>query len=242
MSQPISSQTDDETTKTLFASLAEELKLPLTQIARQAELSELSESGCTNCRAIHTNADTALRLADSYLLSLQLHNGQGGALTREPIAPRSLLFDACHALSPLAGRYGVQLELPPETVSQPVLVQRAVLHSALVSLGSCLITALPVAAGEQQCLQFTAQRNGAGIAMGIYGDLQELKPFAVRRARELHGTARQPLPDLFPGSASGFFIADSILNAMSLHLRASRWRKLFGVSITLESSQQLQLV
>ena len=63
--------TSDIAQERLLVSVAEQLKVPLTQIARRAELGE-ARILPIDARAVHTEATAALALVDSYLLSLEL--------------------------------------------------------------------------------------------------------------------------------------------------------------------------
>src|SRR5262245_24686489 len=94
----------------LLLALAEQLKLPLLQIARQAELESLqpSESTIPNIR---TTADSALKLIDSYVLGVQLATQEAGIFEAEPVSISSVLYDTAAELAPLAKAYDVQLDL-----------------------------------------------------------------------------------------------------------------------------------
>ena len=77
----------------LLLSIAEQIKLPLLQIARQAEIARLTS--LPNLDDIQTTADNALRLIDNYLLSVRLSCEQE-LLAMESVSVSSVLYDAGH--------------------------------------------------------------------------------------------------------------------------------------------------
>jgi hypothetical protein len=237
----------DSRTTQLFLALAEELKLPFMYIARQAELqsmigSALGESPANPLRDIRETADMSLRLLDSYLLSLRLSLQPDTLLALEPVSVSAVLYDTAHQLQYVASQYGVTLELPTQPKYEPVMAHRQALQSALVSLGYTLIEALPAAGVKNMCLHLATHRTKYGIVAGMYGELDTLTPRMFRRALDLQGVAPQPLVATSPGSAAGIFVADAILNAMSSRLRVGRYHKQPGFAVTLNASEQLQLV
>jgi hypothetical protein len=81
-------------TDSLLLSVAEHLKVPLTTIARQAELGQLTgQVNLTDAAAIRAQAMAALTLVDSYLLGLELLSRQA-SLELEPVSVASTLTDA----------------------------------------------------------------------------------------------------------------------------------------------------
>ena len=223
----------------LLLSVAEELKLPLLQIARQAEQGRLT--GETDLLAIQSTADSALRLLDSYALGVRLAL-EPEQLAVEPVSVSSVLYDTGQQLNALAKNYGVELELSIAGRYGPVLAHRQGLQAALVSLGAALIEALPAQESPQLRLQLATHRSRYGIVAGLYADTKQLSNEALQRGRELQRHSRQPLMNLTHTSGAGIFVADTILRAMHLNLRASRHRRLYGLGTVLQPNHQLQLV
>jgi hypothetical protein len=124
----------------LLLSVAEELKLPLLQIAREAELGEQARLD-----SIQTTADAALRLLDNYALGVRLAL-EPAELAPESVSVSSVLYDVGQQLEGLARSYGVTLELNVAGRFAPVVAHRQGLQAALVSLGAALIEALPAQA------------------------------------------------------------------------------------------------
>ncbi len=87
----------------LLLSIAEELKLPLLQIARQAEQGKLSNS--VDLALMQNTADTALRLLDNYALGVRLAL-EPEQLALESISVSSVLYDSGQQLDSLAIELG----------------------------------------------------------------------------------------------------------------------------------------
>jgi hypothetical protein len=227
-------------TQQLLLGLAEQLKLPLLQIARRAELAQLGGEADTS--AIQATADAALKLIDSYLLGVQLAEGGQQSLALEPVSVSSVLYDTAQQLSSAAKFYGVHLELSIAGKYGPVSANRQGLQAALTSLGMSLIEALPALESRQLTLQLGAHRSRYGIVAGLYSDTMVFTPESLRRGRQLVGKSRQPLVGISHASGAGIFVADAILAAMKLRLQATRHNSLYGLGAVLQPNNQLQLI
>lgn len=223
----------------LLLSVAEQLKIPLLQIARQAEIGQLTKTH--DLAMIQTTADSALRLIDSYVLGVQLALDRYN-LETEAVSVSSVLYDSGQELDRLARNYGVGLELHIGGKFGTVMANRAGLQSALVSLGSALIEAMPALGQPQLKLQLAAHRCRYGVVAGLYNDTQQLTTDALRHGRRLMGNSRQPFTDMTHTAGAGVFVADSILKAMQLKLQVSRHNGLYGLGTVLELNNQTQLV
>jgi hypothetical protein len=224
-------------------SLGEELKLPLQQIAREAELQRVLHDNLEiPLRNIQTSADVSLQLLDSYLMSLRLGFLSESKLELTPVSVAAVLHETAERLQTIARQYGVEVELHIDGRYEPVMAHRTGLMNALVALGYALIEALPAAEPSKLRLEFAAHRTKYGIVAGMYGELNQLTPQAFRRSKALAGQASQPLTGSLPGSGAGVFVADALLRAMESHLRVGRFHKLPGFAVTLPPSQQLQMV
>lgn len=225
----------------LLLSVAEELKTPLLQIARQAELASTKRSS-KDLAQIQTTADMALRLVDNYVLGARLALEKQYVLEMEPVSIASVLYDTGQQLSAVAKLYGVELELDVAGKYGPVMAHRSGLQAALVSLGHALIEALPAIGDKHPRLQLAAHRCRYGIVTGMYSEVEQLTTEALRQGRRLSGHARQPLATLSHTSGAGVFVADAILQAMDTELNVSRYHKLYGLGAVLKPNPQLQLV
>jgi hypothetical protein len=221
----------------LLLSVAEELKLPLMQIARQAE------QGSLDLKSIQGTAQSALQLLDNYALGVRLQL-EPAQLQTEPVSVSSVLYDTSQQLDALAKNYGVELELNVAGRYGTVMAHRQGLQSALVSLGAALIEALPALEGPRLKLQLASHRSRYGIVAGLYTDAPQLTNAALQRGRRLQRqrVSRQPLTTISHTSGAGIFVADTILQAMRLRLRASRHHRLYGLGTVLPPNNQIQLV
>ena len=227
----------------LLLSVAEHLKVPLTTIARQAELSQLTgRVELVDAYAIRTQAAAALNLVDSYLLGLELMSRQA-SLELEPVSVSSMLVDAAHDLDRFAKHYGVQLEVELGGKFGPVMSNPQGLRAALLSLGFALVEAQAAQdiQGPRRVILAT-HRAPRGIVTGIYGRYEALSADRWRAALGLAGKARQPITSLVPGSGAGLFVADTILRSMETRLRVSKYLNRSGLAATLQSSPQLSFV
>lgn len=224
----------------LLLGLAEQLKLPLLQIARRAELSTFGQD--VDLAAIQATADSALRLIDSYVLGVRLAESGQESLALEPVAVSSVLYDTAHQLSSVAKFYGVHLELDIAGKYAPVLTNRQGLQAALTSLGMSLIEALPALDSKHLTLQLSAHKCRYGIVTGLYSDTESLTMESLRKGNQLLGKSRQPLVGVSHSGGAGVFVADAILQAMHLRLQTTRHNRLYGLGAVLQANNQLQLV
>jgi hypothetical protein len=233
----------------LLVSVAEQLKVPLAIIARQAELGSLSGGRPLDPGVISTQADAALMLVDSYLLGLELLRTQT-QLELEPVSVSSLMVDAAHDLHGFARQYGVTVEIETAGKYGPVMSNPRGLKAALLSLGFVLVEAQSAEGGlglqdgakKPGRVLLAAHRTPHGIVAGMYGTNQTVSADAWRRAQALVGKAAQPLTALGGGTAAGLFVADTILRSMDSRLRVGRYLHRGGLAATLQPSRQLQLV
>jgi hypothetical protein len=229
----------------LLLSVAEELKLPLLQIARLAEYGGQNvDVGFSTNRDIQATADTTLKLLDNYILGVRL-SLEPQQFDKESISVSSVLYDAGQQLDALAKSYGVGLELDIAGKFGPVTANRRGLQAALVSLGASLIEALPALGRSntsQLRLQLATHRSRYGIVAGVYADTKQVSAEALTSGRKLQAQSRQPLINLTHGSGAGIFVADTILKAMDLNLVTSRHHRLYGIGTVLKSNDQLQLI
>jgi hypothetical protein len=228
----------------LLMGVAEQIKLPLLQIARQTELMQLSGTAVIgDLSMIQATADSAISLLDNYVLAVRLSlESEAKMLAIEPISVSSVLYDVGNEISRYAKGYGVNLELHIAGRYGTVMAHRAGLHAALVSLGLSLIEALPAQESPQLKLQLATHRCRYGVVAGLYSDTESLSGEVLRQGRRLQGSSRQPLIGMTHTAGAGVFVADSLLRAMQLELKVSRHNRLYGLGAVLQPNQQLQLV
>jgi hypothetical protein len=221
----------------LLRALAEQLKLPLLQIARQAEMA--LASGESADKVTKDIASMALQLVDSFLLSNDQHDQV--ALQLEPVTVSSVLADAAHQLSQMAKHYDTDIEVRLSGKYGPVMAHQPSLLAAMTTLGySFLETA--GRAETRQLVVLGAHYSNQGIVAGLFSEQANLSTDMFRRARALYGVSRQPLQTTLASAGAGVFVADSLLSAMATQLKVARHQNMTGLAATFLPSQQLQLV
>lgn len=227
----------------LLAAVAEQLKIPLTIIARQAELAQLTgNTQAADPGLVRTQADAALQLVDSYLLGLQLLREQTH-LELEPVSVSSTLTDIAHALTRFAAQYRVDIQVDIAGRYQPVMAHARGLRAALLSLGYGLVEAQGDGQdGRRRILRIATHRTPRGIVAGMYGAYNGLCAAQWRMALGLCGQAAQPCTALGGGSSAGLFVADTILRSMNSRLQVGNHAGKRGLAAMLHPSMQLQLV
>jgi hypothetical protein len=221
----------------LLRALAEQLKLPLLQIARQAELA--LATGQAVDKATKDIASMALQLVDSFLLSSDQHDQV--SLQLEPVTVSSVLADAAHQLSQMAKHYDYDLEVHLAGKYGPVMAHQPSLLAAMTTLGySFLETAGQ--GDKRQVLVLGAHRSNHGIVAGLFSEQSNLSTDMFRRARALYGVSRQPLQTTLASAGAGVFVADSLLSSMATQLKVAHHQNMTGLAATFLPSQQMQLV
>lgn len=225
----------------LFKSFAESLKLPLSQIARSAELSRLQDD-TASLAYLESAADTLNRLIDTYLLSLNIHEG-GVAPQLVPVSVGAVLHEVAHILQGAAQDRSFDLELSIPGRYAPILAEPVSLKAALVSLGQVLMDARSQRPLKKRpVITLVAHRARGGIVAGAFTNMPSINTGGLRRGYRLCGLAGQPLNQLTSDGGAGVFIASSLLSTMSGGLRAARYHGLNGLAATFAPSQQLALV
>lgn len=222
----------------LFWALTEQLKVPLIQIARQAELAHTT-GDMSSLATIQYVADTALRLLDGYLL------GQSQMTQLEPelspVSVSSVLQDTAHKLYPLAKQNNCEVDISLAGKYGPVMAHKPSLESALLLLGYALIESRGTGEERHQVV-LAAHKTRHGLSTGIFDNQPGLSTDMFRRGRALYGAAKQALPSVSSANGASVFVADSLFRAMESPLRVARHKSLTGLAATMHLSSQLQLV
>jgi len=215
----------------LFFALAEDLKTPLLRIAYQAELDSSAD--------IQSTATDALKLLDSYLLSLTSQ----ASFELEPVNPSAVLFDVAHDLSAHAKRFDCQLRLHNNVSRVSALLNRQALLAALTAIGTVFIEAQSIVGGKKG-IELATYKTEQGIAIGVFHtqDSAGITAQLLTRAREHAGTAARPFAGLASGASAQLFIAERLLQGMQTTLRVARRGEHNGLAADLLLSSQLHLV
>lgn len=222
----------------LLRVMADNLKLPLVKIARGAELSAISQERTDLLEDISQTANMAIRLIDSYLLSLHINAVPN--LELEPVSLPLVAHEVLHGLSGLAQQYDCDLEIDLEAGCRPVITHRNSLESALSIVGQSIIESASNSEKRGKVV-FGLHKNNKGLVAGIYGNGRP-GSLDLKRGRVLFGSAQQPVGELLSHSGGRLFIADSLLSSMNTTLKVLRHRNMIGLGATLLPSHQLRLV
>lgn len=231
---------NEDAHQALLRSIAEQLKMPLMTIARQAEFYRDEETLQQQVlRDMQLNADVALRLVDSYILGLDLATKQFN-LQLEPVSISSALYDVAQELTPLAKQHDVELQLVLAGKYGQVMAHRQGLMAAMYNIGSVLAE-IDSPDDKKHSIKIVAHHSPSGIITGVYVD-ESIPTPSIARGRGMQGIMRQPFSDTTAQSGAGVFVADSIFASMNSRLRFGRFRGSHGLAATLQPNKQLQLV
>lgn len=232
----------DGTGERLLLALAEQIKTPFLQIARQAELARSVSGSIDLLSSIELTADSALKLIDNYLLSTKLAR-MHATLQLEPVSVAAIMNETAHQLEQMAKQYECELELHVSGRYEPVMAHKEGLRAALTSLGYVFIEAQSGQPHKHRpVIKLAAHRSKYGIVTGMFANMEGLGTDMYRRAHNLYGHTRQPLTQAIATAGAGVFVADSLLSSMATHLRIAHHQKLTGLAATFVPSQQLSLV
>ncbi len=220
----------------LLAALADDLALPLLQIKSGLEAKVSPER-------LGLSVENGLQLIEAYKLTLRI-NHNIDSLVYEPVAIGAVLQDVAHELEPYAKRYATDLIVDVSGKITPVLTHLPSLQIAIEILSSSLIRAQAAQVQQKRykLLLGAHKVSDSVISTGVFSSIEGLSDKALRNARSLTGHARQPLPSMPPGAASGVLIADMLCTSMWQPLRAAAHGGLHGLATSIPISKQLQFV
>jgi len=232
--------------KALLIALSDDLTLPLLQIRSSLELITQADFGKKavreHVRTMSMSVGNGLQLTEAYRMVLQsdkLHE-----LPLETVSIGAILEDVAHQITPYANEYSTQLKVDVQRRLTPVLAHKPSLEAALQCLSTSLIRAQSAQtqkSGYQLTLGAHRSKDNE-IAAGVFTDIHGLSDRTLRAARSLVGHARQPLPALPAGAASGVLIADVLCAAMWQPLRSAAHRNMSGLVVGVPASKQLQII
>lgn len=221
----------------LLRALAEELRLPLVQIARQAELSQNSKDLKSNLKNIEATAEATLGLLDSYLLTTRLLLEQQ-TLDLSPVPVSATLYDSAQDVYKLAKLYEAEIDIEVHGKCGQAMAHPTGLRAALSSLAYNFIYA---PTQKKTKVAFFASRHHGIVHTGVISNNQFNK-HDLDEARQLFGSARQPSAKLSGRGGAGVFVADKIFSAMSSSLKVGHVHKSAGLFGELTPNQQLALI
>lgn len=214
----------------LWRSLADELKLPLLQIARAAELEDQP--------AIETTATNALKLIDGYLLISAL--GEQQHLDLQPVSVSAMLYNVEQDLNELAKLYDTELTIKVQGAPGQAMAHAHALRASLTGLAYTFLTG--GLKGRHQVVTLWARQEHDGVTAGVLSNYAQLSSEDLQAARQLFGRARRPAGGVTQNSGVGLYIADALCTAMETSLRVVKTGRQTGMAVTLLPSQQLALL
>ncbi|MDO8591450.1 MAG: hypothetical protein Q7R60_00795 [bacterium] len=230
----------------LLAALSDDLSLPLLQIKSSVEALErvsfARQAGRLQAEKISLSADNGLQLIEAYRLVLK--SSQITDMDFEPVAIGAVLQEVAHSLSPYAKKYDTELIVDVQHHLRPVLAHQPSLSAALQVLSASMIRAQAAQVRQKRYkLLLGAHRSADSvISTGVFSSVHGLSDKTLRSARGLVGKARQPMPAIPTGAASGVLIADMLCTAMWQPLRAAAHGGMHGLATSVPISKQLQFV
>lgn len=230
----------------LLVALSNDLSLPLLQIKSSVEaLQQVSFARAASrvqAEKIFLSADNGLQLIEAYRLVLK--SGQITDMDFEPVAIGAVLQEVAHSLSPYAKKYDTELLVDVQQRLTPVLAHQPSLSAALQVLSASMIRAQAAQVRQKRYKLLLGAHRGADsvISTGVFSNVHGLSDKTLRSARALVGKARQPMPAIPAGAASGVLIADMLCTAMWQPLRAAAHGGMHGLVTAVPISKQLQFV
>jgi hypothetical protein len=230
----------------LLNALSNDLALPLLQIKSGLEVLEQpklkAEHAATTMEQLNLSTISGLQLIEAYKLVLQVEENMDQPF--EPVAIGAVLQDVAHQLAEYAKRYDTNLQVDVQGRMTPIMAHQPSLFAALEVLGYSLIRAQSSQPGRKKKLLVLGAHRGSEslISTGVFGNVSGISDKALRSARALAGKARQPLPGLPAGAASGVLVADMLCSAMWQPLRSAAHNGLNGLATVVPVSKQMQLL
>lgn len=224
----------------IFRCLSEQLKLPFLQIRSLTETLQLTNSE-TSLKDIESISSASLRLIDAYLLAAQHEYGQQ-SLALEPVSTSATLANVAYMLNPYAKAHGLDIEVSIRGKYEPVMSHQKALEYALFCLAHSFIDGLDPTT-ERTSIVLGTHKSHSGISVGVYMKNQAAeRVFSLANARKLMSRALQPVKEISSTSASGIFIADSLLATIGTDARLSRHLGHKGIGVMLPASKQMSLL
>jgi hypothetical protein len=218
---------------TTLRALAFELKNPLINIARHAELADKNAAS-----KIQHTAEQALMLIDSYLLHAQTEYGQT-TLDLSPTIMGSVLYDVSWQMRTQASLHNTEIIID-DRAHEPVMTHRQALTSVLQVFGDTLLGIGESNRRQQIILRGYKTRTGK-LGIGMFTEAK-ISQTDLSRALLLQGRAYMPLSQLNNNSNASLAIADGLCRAIGGEMTVKHMGKLSGLATELPRSEQLAFV
>lgn len=224
----------------LFATLAEDLKAPLTRIAYRAEVAGLLQPHALEIQHI---AQHTLQLLDAYLLGAKGIHAQT-SLQLEPVNPSAVLVDAAYELKEYAKQFSCTVHLQSSAARSFALSHRLAMQKAVTSIGKVFIEAQNTIGAASSDITIASYKTKNGTAVGVFlpGNALALQQQLLSRASSHVGKAARPYVGFASGASAQLVVAEQLLQAMQTRLRTARRGSSTGLAFDLTVTSQLTLV
>lgn len=223
----------------ILASMAHELKTPLTLISGLSEMAQTPSLRPQQYRQyverIQFSSDRLLGLVDSILRGYELQHDMLD-LNLEPINPRLLMEEVAHELAPHA-RKQAQLIAVTARQKQTILADKGCLHAVLFNL---LDNAIKYSEPETTIEMESRLRRGQGqLVVKDFGP--GMKRSDLKRLFAQFGRMQRPVPQWATSTGLGLYIARQLTQAMQGSLELTRRKNGTSFLVNLQLSRQLSL-
>ncbi len=213
--------------QSMFASLVNELRTPLVELALLAEQSGIKEMSLVSW---HT-----LALYESYLLLQELsHNGSVDLLPGSLAAETT---DTINLIQPLANMYGVSIDYKKYNSLRPVAINRRVYKRATACMLYSIITSM-------QNIQSSSMR--ISVRGGTRPKLHIFSPHLQILQEDISAVAQGGLQarpaSMVDGVMSGMSIAQALYGLSGSKMRISSNQHGKSIVVELGNSEQLSLM
>ena len=225
----------DNTTNRAFVALAEQLKLPLLQIAylSESKLDDWNDAKLTTSRI----SRQGLRLIDAYL---QARTQAQTSLDLASIDSGAVLYDVATELMPLAKVQGFDVVIDKRS-KQLVMAHAKSLHTMLLLMGTCLIESADSDHVQPKKIILGTHSSKGGVVVGAFATGVNIGQHVLNVVRKLHGQAHQILPLANANIGVELVIADELGRQMDTAMKSYRHNSAQGFGSLLSVSHQLQL-
>lgn len=235
-----SSTTLHNNSQQLIASVAHELKSPLTLISGlSAQLSSRNVDPAQYqqyVERIQFSSDRLLGLIDSILRGYELEQHML-ELKLEPISPQLILEEVAHELTPHARKQAQLIAIKGTRHRQTVMADKGCLHAVLFNL---LDNAIKYSTPESTIeLEARLRAGRAQLVVKDYG--LGIKKADLKKLFQQFGQLKRPVPQWATTTGLGLYVAKQLTEAMNGSLDLARRKDGSSFLVNLQLSQQASL-
>ena len=230
----------DAVNQQLIASVAHELKSPLTLISglsAQLQSPKIDPKQYQQyVQRIQFSSDRLLGLVDSILRGYELNQNML-ELNLVPVCPQLILEEVAHELEPHARKQAQLIAIKNTRQRQTVLADQGCLHAVLFNL---LDNAIKYSDAECTIeLEARLRAGHAQIAVKDYG--KGINKADLKKLFAQFGRSQKPVPQWATTTGLGLYIARQLTEAMNGTLELTRRKDGSSFLVNLQLSQQLSL-